>query len=119
MSYDEVEFEPEDWSGEDRASLLKAAQDLAAADPDPSKIGLAMDMILQELEAFDDPRQGIGSWLKEEELPDLEELAQRLSQIVGSERPIEAGARAIAHRNWSGVRAVAGRLLAPRGAPRS
>ncbi len=106
------EDELQDWSAEDRINLLKAASEIARQDAGPARIGLAMDTILGELEAFDDPGQGLGSWLFPNELPDLRELGQQLNQIAGPDRPIEAGARALDHPKWDAARQTAKGLVA-------
>ncbi|MBA3678069.1 MAG: hypothetical protein H0W74_11825 [Sphingosinicella sp.] len=104
--------ELQDWSAEDRTSLLSAASEIARQGAVPAQIGLAMDTILDELEAFHDPRLGLGTWLFPNELPKLQELGQLLNQIAEPERPIEAGVRALDHPKWDAARQAAKGLVA-------
>jgi hypothetical protein len=102
--------ELENWSPEDRVELFRAAEYLGGDATNPDRVRLCVDAILNDLEAYDDPDQGLGFWLYASEAPVLNELAQRLNLIVGSLRPIDAGRSAVAHPGWPAAREAAADL---------
>lgn len=112
MSNDELEK----WSPEDRIKLFRAAEYLGGDATNPDRVGLCFDAILNDLEAYDDPDQGLGLWLYPSEAPLLNKLAERLNLIVGSLRPIDAGRAAIAHPAWPAAREDAANLARKMGA---
>lgn len=102
--------ELEKWSPEDRVKLFRAAEYLGGDATNPDRVGLCFDAILNDLEAYDDPAQGLGLWLYANEAPLLNELAERLNLIVGSLSPIDAGQAAVAHPGWPAAREAAADL---------
>lgn len=104
--------ELQSWSPEDRIALFRAAEYIGGDAANADRVGLCLDTILNDLEAYDDPEQGLRNWLYSNEAPLLNELAERLNFITGSHRPIEAGQAAVAHPAWRAAREVATELAA-------
>ena len=77
------------WSQPERRDLYLAARILAGREEDGDWRQWASDTLIQDLELYDDPRQGAAAWLapNEEELADL--LGQRLWGLVGAD-PLNA-----------------------------
>ncbi|WP_445191825.1 hypothetical protein ACT009_14800 [Sphingomonas sp. Tas61C01] len=95
------------WWNEDRRDLFSSIEVIASERPDPDRIGLCLDTILNDLELYDDPRQGAGAWLFDDELELAERLGENLHGATGETRPVEAGPTAIASAEWPGARATA------------
>lgn len=101
----------DDWWTEDRRDLFRSLVAISSEASSPERIGLCLDTILNDLELYDDPRQGAGSWLYESELQLADELGVQLHDAVSSGAIVNAGAEALASRRWTDVRATAARLL--------
>lgn len=101
----------DDWWSEDRQDLFRALEVIASEAPGPDRIGESLDTILNDLELYDDPRQGAGMWLYDDELQPADQFGERLHGIVGATRPEEAGAKALAHPAWAEIRSAAISLL--------
>jgi hypothetical protein len=97
----------DDWWNEDRRDLFRSIEVIASDAPSPDRIGLCLDRILNDLELYDDPRQGAGAWLYENELQLAEQLGEKLHDAAAGRRLIEAGATALANPVWANVRAAA------------
>lgn len=95
----------------DRHQLLRSLEAIVADAPNPDRIGLCLDTILHDLELYNDPHQGRGSWLFDDEVPLAEELGERLGGIVGATCPIEAGPQALQSPAWCAAREAALDLL--------
>ncbi|MCO5791273.1 MAG: hypothetical protein HEQ21_00460 [Blastomonas sp.] len=108
MKTDELER----WTPQDRIALFRSAEYLGADARNAHRIGLCLDTIMNDLEAYDDPAQGLRHWLYENEAPLLKDLAERLHDIVGAHRPIEAGQLSLQHERFASVREAASRLAA-------
>jgi hypothetical protein len=96
----------DDWWTEDRRDLFRSLVAITSEASSPERIGLCLDTILNDLELYEDPRQGAGSWLYESELPLADELGVQLHDAVSGARVTEA----LASPAWTHVRATAARL---------
>lgn len=76
------------WVWPDRRDLFHAC--VAFADPEVSadRVGEAADALLNDLELYDDPRQGHGSWLFPDEFTIADDLATKLHTATADE-PLE------------------------------
>lgn len=101
----------DNWWNEDRRDLFRSAEIIASDAPNPDRIGLCLDTILNDLELYDDPRQGAGAWLYDDELQLAERLAEQLQIASGDTKVIDAGPIALASGEWPKVRATAAALL--------
>ena len=99
------------WWNEDRRSLFRSVEVIALGAVNPDRIGLCLDTVLNDLELYDDPRQGAGAWLYDNELQVAEQLGAILHTSVGGTRPIEAGRKAVASTAWADARNTATHLL--------
>jgi hypothetical protein len=91
------------WWNEDRRELFRSVEALASAASDAARLSSSFDTILNDLELYDDPRQGAGAWLFENEL--------QLHNVVGDEKPVAASAKAVGSSEWPNVQATAAALL--------
>src|SRR4249919_3431517 len=98
------------WWNEDRQDLFRSIEALTSEASDPSRIGVSLDTILNDLELYDDPRQGAGAWLYDSELDLADRLGVQLHDAILDATPVEAGAAALASREWGNVQATAGAL---------
>jgi hypothetical protein len=101
----------DDWWNEDRRDLFRSAEVVASSASDATHLGSSFDTILNDLELYEDPRQGAGAWLFENELQLADQLGEDLHSVVGDEEPVAAGAKALASDQWSKVQATAAALL--------
>ena len=101
----------DDWWNEDRRNLFRSIEAIASGLAGPDRIGLCLDTILNDLELYDDPRQGAGAWLYDNELQLAEQLGESLQEAAGGTKLVEAGSTAIASPRWADVQITAGRLL--------
>lgn len=99
------------WWNEDRRDLFRSIEAIASVSTSPDRIGLCLDIILNDLELYDDPRQGEGLWLYKNEVELAEQLGERLHAAAGETKLVEAGPTAIASTRWADVKILAG--LAP------
>lgn len=104
--------ELEKWSPEDRIMLFRSVEYLGGDATNPDRVGLCLDAILNDLEAYTDPDQGLRLWLYASEAALFNELAERLNQVSCSLRPIDAGRAAAAHPAWPAAREAAAELAA-------
>lgn len=79
--------------------------------PNPDRIGLSLDTILNDLELYEDPMQGRGSWLFDNELHIAHALGEKLKETVNQARLVEAGPTALASESWRDARHTAVSLL--------
>jgi hypothetical protein len=99
------------WWNEDRRDLFRSAQAIASSSSDATRLGSSLDTILNDLELYEDPRQGAGAWLFENELQLAEQLGEELHNVVGDEEAVAAGEKAVANGEWPKVQATAEALL--------
>jgi hypothetical protein len=57
------------WIWPDRRDLYHSCKVFIDPDASAELVGHAVDALLNDLELYDDPRQGLGSWLLSDELP--------------------------------------------------
>lgn len=72
---------------------------------------MSLDTILNDLELYDDPVQGCGFWLFDNELPLAKALGEKLRETVNQARLVEAGPTALASESWPNARSTAVSLL--------
>jgi hypothetical protein len=101
----------DNWWNEDRRDLFRSTEVVASDAQDANRLGASLDTILNDLELYDDPRQGARAWLFENELQLADQLGEELYSIVGDAEPVAAGAKALASSDWPNVRATAVALL--------
>ncbi|WP_028969672.1 hypothetical protein [Sphingomonas sp. URHD0057] len=99
------------WWNEDRRDLFHSVEVLASDARSVERLGTALDTVLNDLELYDDPRQGAGAWLFDTELELADKLGDQLHAAVGDAPPLDAGAIALASGEWPNVRATAGTLI--------
>lgn len=99
------------WWNEERRDLFRATEVVASRCSDATRLSTSLDTILNDLELYEDPRQGAGAWLFDNELKLADRLGEQLRNVVGNERPVEAGATALASDDWPTVQAMAAALL--------
>lgn len=98
------------WWNEDRRDLFRSLEVIVADAPNSDRIGLCLDTILNDLELYDDPRQGSGAWLFENELQLADALGEQLKAAANQSRLIEAGPAALASDAWPKARNLAAAL---------
>ncbi len=72
---------------------------------------MSLDTILNDLDLYDDPLQGRGSWLFDNELHLANALGEKLKETVSHTRLVEAGPAALASESWPDARRTAVSLL--------
>ena len=98
------------WSQPERRDLYLASLVLAEGPQDGDWLQWASDVLLDDLELHDDPRQGAGSWLFDDEVKLATELGDRLWTIVEAD-PFSA-AETLTKNVSQPVREVAASLVA-------
>jgi hypothetical protein len=96
------------WSHPERRDLYLAARILARGEEDGDWRQWASDTLIQDLELYDDPRQGVGAWLAPDEVELANELGESLWRIVGADP--DSAASLLAGAN-SSMRAVASKIV--------
>jgi hypothetical protein len=92
----------DDWWNEDRRDLFRSIGAIASGEASPEQLGHSLDTVLNDLELYDDPRQGAGAWLYENELLLADRLGEELHDLVGQAAPQSD--------EWAKVRATAATL---------
>lgn len=95
------------WWNEDRRDLFRSVEVIASDAPNPDQIGAALDTLLNDLELYDDPRQGAGAWLFDDETQLAERLGEKLRVVVGTVVTVGAGSSALTSEAWPDGRAAA------------
>ena len=85
----------DNWWNEDRRDLFRSLEVIASEAPNPDRIGLCLDTILNDLELYDDPRQGGGAWIFDNELQLAEALGEQVAAAVNQVRLVDAGPAAL------------------------
>jgi hypothetical protein len=101
----------DNWWNEDRRDLFRSVEAIVSVAQSVERLGAALDTILNDLELYDDPRQGAGAWLFEDEIQLADKLGEELHYVIGEAIPANAGAMALESNGWTSVRATAGMLL--------
>ena len=99
------------WWNEDRRDLFRSVECIASETPNLDRVGLCLDTILNDLELYDDPRQGVGAWLYEDEIQIAERLGEKLIAATDGMNPVNAGPKAVASIAWAEARTTALQLL--------
>ena len=99
------------WLWPERRDLYHAC--LALADPRATteRVSAAADILLNDLELYDDPHQGRGCWLFSDELPMADDLATKLHALAGDETSGDWGHAIIGHPLWPSISVDAQGLL--------
>ena len=98
---------PLSWVHPDRRRLYRALAVLASTRLSTARAVVAKHALLNDLEIYDDPLQGIGAWLLPDEVAQLEVLGQ-VVKAVGEASP---AARLSDHQVWREARQHAESLL--------
>jgi hypothetical protein len=98
------------WTSSERRDLYLASRLLAGRTNDGDWIQWASDTLLQDLELYDDPRQGVGSWLFADEVSLVEELGVQLWRAVQS-NPFNAPESLADAAHSGAMQAIASRLV--------
>ena len=80
------------WKHPERRDLFLACRILADGVDDGDWLQWASDTLIQDLELFDDPRQGTGFWIFENEASLANEVGEKLWTLV-QDNPFEAAKR--------------------------
>jgi len=73
------------WKWPERRDLYLASRILAGENSDGDWVQWASDTLIQDLELYDDPQQGEGSWLAADEAKAAKELGECLWRIVAAD----------------------------------
>lgn len=106
---------PLSWAHPDRRRLYRALVILAAARLSPARATVARHALLQDLEIFDDPRQGQGDWLFADEVAHVE----RLGELLAAMGDVTSAAGGDRDREVQRAAAVLIRLMETNGAGRA
>jgi hypothetical protein len=99
------------WVWPERRDLYRACVTLANLQANSASVSEAVDILLNDLELYDDPRQGKGLWLFLDEGPVADNLAVKLHALAGAETSGDWGDAIIGHSNWPDIYADAQNLL--------
>jgi hypothetical protein len=96
------------WSHLERRDLYLASRLLADAERDGDWVQWASDTLIYVLEIYNDPREGVGFWLFEDEVQFVDELGERLWGVVKAD-PYNAAA--LVGQDDGSLRATASKLV--------
>jgi len=96
------------WNCPERRDLYLASRVLTDEKSDGHWVQWASDTLIQDLELYDDPWQGVGSWLMADEAAFANDLGECLWRVVGAD-PFSA-AEAIA-ADGTALRSTASKLV--------
>jgi hypothetical protein len=100
------------WKNPERRDLHLAARILSGENGDGDGHGdwvqWASDTLIQDLELYDDPRQGVGSWLAADEVAIANELGECLWRLVGAD-PFSAAGKIAA--DGASLQSIASKLV--------
>lgn len=100
----------EQWVWPERRDLYRACLILADPLATSTRISEAADILLNDLELYDDPRQGNDLWLFPEEGLVAGDLAAKLHALAGAETSGDWGKAIIGSSTWPHIRADAQKL---------
>lgn len=98
------------WIWPDRRDLYHACAVIADPASSDDRVGEAADALLNDLELYDDPRQGHGSWLFPDELTIADDLATKLHLATADEPMKNWGKVLLRHPLWPDIRSDAQEL---------
>jgi len=96
------------WKWPERRDLYLASRILAGETADGHWVQWASDTLIQDLELYADPRQGVNAWLVGDEAKLADELGECLWGLVGDD-PFSAAEKITA--DGAPLRSVAARLV--------
>lgn len=99
------------WVWPERRDLYRACLTLADPQATSARVTDAADILLNDIELYDDPRQGKDRWLFPDEAALADCLATKLHALAGAETSGDWGYAIIEHSSWLGICADAQKLL--------
>lgn len=99
------------WVWPERRDLYCACLTLADCQATSARVSEAVDILLNDIELFDDPRQGKDVWLFPDEALVADDLAGKLHALAGAETSGDWGSAIIGHSIWPSICADARNLL--------
>jgi hypothetical protein len=99
------------WIWPERRDLHHACIILADPKATSECVGAAADILLNDIELYDDPHQGKDLWLFADEAPIAEDLATKLHAFAGVGTSGDWGHAILGHSRWPGICADAQKLL--------
>jgi hypothetical protein len=99
------------WVWPERRGLYHACLVLADPRATSERVSEAANTLLNDLELYDDPRQGRDLWLFSDEAPIADDLATKLHALAGAETSGDWGRAIIGHSLWYSICADARNLL--------
>lgn len=99
------------WVWPERRDLYRACLILADSQAASSRVCEAAEILLNDLELYDDPHQGKGLWLLPEEGLVADDLVTKLHALSSVESSKNWGDAISEHSSWPGVCADAQKLL--------
>jgi hypothetical protein len=104
-------MQDDQWVWPERRDLYRACLILADPQADSAGVSEAADILLNDVELYDDPHQGKDLWLFPDEAPIADDLAIKLHALAGAEISGDWGDAIIGHWIWPGICADAEKLL--------
>lgn len=98
------------WAHPDRRDLYRSVSILASPRATKGPVQIALYRLLVDLEIYDDPRQGIGSWLWPDEAVPVDQLSVKLQNLVADASQDRWGEEALRHPGWDEARNSAAAL---------
>lgn len=99
------------WVWPERHDLYRACLALADSEATSHRVSEAAETLLNDIELYDDPRQGRGIWLFPDEAPVADDLAAKLHALAGAESSGDWGNAIKGHSLWHSICADAQKLL--------
>jgi hypothetical protein len=99
------------WVWPERRDLYRACLIFVDPQAKSAHVSEAAEILLNDIELFDDPRQGKDLWLFPDEGPIADDLATKLHALAGAETSGDWGDAIIGHSSWPGICADAQTLL--------
>ncbi|MET3724107.1 hypothetical protein [Sphingomonas trueperi] len=99
------------WVWPERRDLYRACSTLADPQATSAHVSEAASTLLNEIELYDDPRQGKGLWLFPDESLVADDLAAKLHALAGAETSGDWGEAITGHSTWPDICADAQKLV--------
>lgn len=104
-------MQDDQWVWPERRDLYRATLTLTDPEVTFALVSEAADILLNDIELYDDPRQGKGLWLFPDEAPVADDLGTKLHALAGAEGAGDWGHAIMGHSLWPGICADAQKLL--------
>ena len=104
-------MQDDQWVWPERRDLYRACLNLADPHATSTRASEAADILLNDIELYDDPRQGKDLWLFPDEVPVADDIATKLHALAGAETSKDWGDAIIGHPSWPVICADAQELL--------